>query len=100
MDSKSARALVCARLGPVGEVVVNQYIADIRERTLKTKFKMALFRMRPSSQCEHIGARGRCRKTVTKVAVVQRCGKHQFVQGVYTDLFLERQAEKAGKQKC
>ena len=89
MESKSAHALLCANLGPVGDIVVDQYVADIRERTLKTKFVMALFRFQPRSQCEHVGARGRCRKTVTKAAVVQRCSKHQFFPNEYTDLFLE-----------
>ena len=74
MDNKCPRALVCANLGPVGVIVVDQYVADVRQRALKTRFRMAVFHIRPFSQCEHIGARGRCRKTVTKAAVVQRCG--------------------------
>ena len=94
MDSYSARALLCANLGPVGDIVVDQYVADIRERTLKSKFVMALFRFEPRSQCEHIKARGCCLKTVTKAAVVQRCGKHQFFPNEYTDLYLERQVSK------
>ena len=90
MDNKSARALVCANLGPVGDIVVDQYVTDVRERALKTMFRMAVLKSRPFWQCEHIGARGRCRKTVTKAAVVQRCSKHQFFPNYYRDLFLER----------
>ena len=90
MDSKSVRALLCAKLGPVGDIVVDQYVSDVRERALTTSFLMAVFHIRPFSQCEHMGERGCCRKTVTKAAVVQRCGKHQFFPNQYTDLFLEQ----------
>ena len=91
MDNKSARALVCAKLGPVGDIVVDQYVADVRRRALKSVYRMAVLKSRPFSQCEHIGARGRCRKTVTKAAAVQLCGKHQFFPKYFTDLYLEEE---------
>ena len=91
MDNKSARALVCAKLGPVGDIVVDQYVADVRRRALKSVYRMAVLKSRPFSQCEHIGARGRCRKTVTKAAAVQLCGTHQFFPTYFSDVYLEEE---------
>ena len=91
MDNKSARALVCAKLGHVGDIMVDQYFADVRRRALKSVYRMAVLKSRPFSQCEHIGARGRCRKTVTKAAAVQLCGTHQFFPKYFTDLYLEEE---------
>ena len=72
MDRHSARALVCAGLGPIGDVVVNQYVADVRERSTTR-----LFIMLPTSRCQDVGKYGRCRKKISKAAVVQRCAYHQ-----------------------
>ena len=75
MESNSARALVCADIGPVGDVILQQYVSDVRERVDKKTTR--LFLMLPTSRCQDVGKYGRCRKKISKAAVVQRFAYHQ-----------------------
>ena len=78
MDTNSARALVCAGLGPVGDILLQQYVADLRKRSEETMFHEDVRPMCPVWRCKHVDKRGRCRGKVTKAAVIQHCLKHQW----------------------
>ena len=97
MDSKSASALVCAGIGPVGDVILQQYVVDVRERVGKTNLPLRRVLMWPSWRCHRMEGSGRCRKRVSKAAVLQLCAKHQCARGLMslgnTDSFVDRHLE-------
>ena len=75
MDPSSARALACASKQPLGrvfDVVVQVYIEDHRSATVFVTTPEV-----PESRCIMPVTHGRCRKTVSRVAIVQYCWKHQ-----------------------
>ena len=79
MDTDSARALVCAgSMGPVGDILLQQYVEDVRKRADETMFHKDVRPLCPVWRCKHTDKRGRCRGRVTKAAVVQHCLKHQW----------------------
>ena len=101
MDPASARAMVCASKSPLGEVFeimrllyFQEHRIDVCLKRLYTKFRNgapAVYEPElPASRCiERVGCgqqrvgRGRCRKTVSKVALTQYCWKHQK-EGIYS----------------
>ena len=75
MDPASMRALSCAAnrpLGQVFDVIVGTYLEKHRNATLLDTTLEP-----PVNRCIMKVGRGRCRKPVTRVAVVQFCWKHQ-----------------------
>ena len=75
MDPQSARALACTAAGPFGEagqILMHDYIEGHRSRTLLDTDLEA-----PDDRCVFKVGRGRCRKRVSSVALVQHCAKHQ-----------------------
>ena len=79
MDSHSSRALVCAEsMGPVGDIMLQQYVVDVRKRASWTMYYREVLPMCPVWRCKDTDKRGRCRGRVTKAAVVQHCLKHQW----------------------
>ena len=80
MDPASARALMCTAKRPLGQVldaVVQSYLEEHRSATL-----LVATPVYPESRCTMPVGRGRCRKTVSRVAVVQYCWKHQPGGGI------------------
>ena len=83
MDSQSARDLVkasMAPLGPVGKIVLAQYLEDAREQAQATMLYREVAPMQPTWRCKNTDGRGRCRGRVTEAAVVQLCARHQFTR--------------------
>ena len=80
MDPASMRPLACAAnrpLGQVFDVIVESYLEEHRSATmLDTTLEP------PVNRCVMKVGRGRCRKPVTRVAVVQFCWKHQPGGGI------------------
>ena len=80
MDPASMRVLRCAAnrpLGQVFDVIVGSYLEKHRNATLlDTTLKP------PVDRCTMGVGRGRCRKAVSQVAVVQLCWKHQPGGGI------------------
>ena len=80
MDPASARALTCTsknQLGRVLEVMLQQYLDDHRGKTqLDTTIEA------PAHRCIYPVTRGRCRKSVSSAAIVQKCWKHQPKGGI------------------
>ena len=80
MDPASMRALACAAnrpLGQVFDVIVASYLEEHRSATLFDTTPEP-----PVNRCIMKDGRGRCRKPVTRVAVVQFCWKHQPGGGI------------------
>ena len=80
MDPASVRALACASKAPLGlvfETMVTNYLDEHRARTLVDTTPIA-----PNNRCSHTDGRGRCRKTVPGVAIVQWCATHQARRGI------------------
>ena len=80
MDPVSVRGLACAAkrpLGQVSDVIVSSYIEEHRSATLLVTTPEP-----PENRCTMKVGRGRCRKPVTRVALVQYCWKHQLGRGV------------------
>ena len=75
MDPASARAMACAAKCPLGrvfEVMKESYSEDHRSRSLlDTTLEL------PLNRCIMPVTNGRCRKTVSGVALTQYCWKHQ-----------------------
>ena len=78
MDTDSTRALLCIGMGPVGDIVLQHYVEDVRKRADETMFYKDVRPLCPLWRCKHTDKRGRCRGRVTKAAVVQHCLKHQW----------------------
>ena len=75
MDPQSARALACTATGPLGEagqLIIDNYLEGHRSRSLLDTDPEA-----PNNRCIFKVGRGRCRKRVSSVALVQHCAKHQ-----------------------
>ena len=75
MDPSSARAMECAAKSPLGGVFEIMSLLHLQEHRsvslLDTTPEL------PADRCiERVGG-GRCRKTVSKVALTQYCWKHQ-----------------------
>ena len=80
MDPASMRALSCAAnrpLGQVFDVIVGSYLEKHRNATLLDTTLEP-----PVDRCIMRVGRGRCRKAVSQVAVVQLCWKHQPGGGI------------------
>ena len=80
MDPVSMRALACAAkrpLGQVSDVIVSSYLEEHRSATLLVTTPEP-----PENRCTMKVGRGRCRKPVTRVALVQYCWKHQPGGGI------------------
>ena len=73
-------------MGPVGDVILQQYVVDVRERVEKTNLSTSTFLMWPHWHCQHMGERGRCHNKVSKIAIIQRCNKHQRARGLMMSL--------------
>ena len=83
MDSQSARDLVKASrapLGPVGKIVLSQYVEAAREQAQATMLYWEVAPMQPTWRCMNTDGRGRCRGRVSEAAVVQLCTRHQFIR--------------------
>ena len=66
-------------LGELSELIVQAYIAEHREHTLvDTSLE------EPTWRCIYEVGRGRCRKRVSSVALVQDCAKHQPKGGTFS----------------
>ena len=75
MDPQSVRALACATANPLGEagkILISTYISGHRSRSMLLTCLQA-----PEDRCVFRVGRGRCRKRVSSVALVQHCAKHQ-----------------------
>ena len=80
MDPSSVRALACAAkrpLGQVSDVIVSDYLEEHRGATMLVTTPEP-----PENRCIMKVTRGRCRKQVTRVALVQYCWRHQPGGGI------------------
>ena len=80
MDPASMRALACVSKRPLGQAfdaIVENYIEEHRSATLLDTTPEP-----PMNRCIMKVGRGRCRKAVPEVAVVQYCWKHQPGGGI------------------
>ena len=82
MDPASIRALACTAKRPLGQsfdAVVQNYLEGHRSATaVDTTIEP------PANRCIAKDGRGRCRKTVSRVAVIQQCWKHQPLGHIVT----------------
>ena len=79
MDAASVRGLLCASKAPldrVGDVMVRVYKDDARAFAHTTFLRGEVAIVAPAGRCRHQDGRGRCRRAVSRGAVVQICIVH------------------------
>ncbi len=80
MDPASARAMACTAKRPLSrvfEVIKESYLEEHRSRSL-----LDMTPEPPYNRCIMAVTNGRCRKTVSGVALTQYCWKHQPGGGI------------------
>ena len=79
MDAASVRKLLCASkapLGNAGTAILQAYKDDARDFARRSMFHRDVAIVDPPGRCKKKVGGGRCRRTISRGAIVQLCRTH------------------------